>query len=255
MVSTSWDGEKEDDWKPYEDSEWYKARLRTSSASKMSQKTLRQGYSLNVVDIDVLVEELIGFLKSQQIYDSIRSASTQSNRLKSMRSPKSKEWLQVTACPRLRQRRIPSRFHELAASAIWSIALSQIREYGKGKFKTEKDNETPQPILAAKKRHRSPSVASNMSTASMTERFGLTTLENVITLADANVMIMDTVNVRTGRALPLLRCMSVDRQKEQEAGGSEIKAQYVKFDVLKNNYRIQNSPSGTHLAGQRYSMR
>jgi hypothetical protein len=209
---------------------WYKESARKSSSKNMSQATIKEGYDITTLDFSILVDDLIEFLKRQDLYDKIKNSGNQSHELKSLRAPKSKEWLQATVCPRLRDDTIPAKFHDTAAGSVWKLMLSKIRGYGK--IKIEEGDETPAPAPVETERNRSPSVASNMTTASLTQQMGLATVTTKVTLNDANVHIIDSVNRTSARTFPLSRLMSEERQTALERADFEIRTQHLKYNVL-----------------------
>jgi len=197
MVKASWDNEEdEDEWRPPKPKKWYEDKAPTNSANNMSQAIIKEGYSITSLDLEILVKDLVASLKKMDLYDTINTEPAQSNKLKTLRGPTTKAWLQDTTCPRLRHRDIPAKFHEAAAGAIWRSTLSKIRGYD-GKVKLEGRDETPMPAPIEKDPRRSSSVASNMTAPSLAQQTGLTTLETKISLNDANVFFMEVIIKRT----------------------------------------------------------
>jgi hypothetical protein len=118
----------------------------------MWPSTIQEGYGINNLNCSSLVDELIQCTKDKELYNDIRSANTQSNRPRMMRTPKSMEWLLVASCPRLRHGSIYTKFYKVAVGAIWSLAMANISEYGKTKTKQCGRTSTPALIKAERKR-------------------------------------------------------------------------------------------------------
>ncbi|KAH5032008.1 hypothetical protein HBI74_077160 [Parastagonospora nodorum] len=84
----------------------------------MSQTNVREGYRITTLEVVELIEDLTSYVKKKDLLEKIQSEKSQSQLLKSLRSPTSKDWLAVAKCTRLRNAQIPKVFHKAAAGTI-----------------------------------------------------------------------------------------------------------------------------------------
>jgi hypothetical protein len=230
MVKSSWDGEDEGDWTAPHAEDWYHNKAKATSGNDISQKVIKDGYGITDTDLTILVEELEEYVKREELYDKIKDAAPQSNSLKKLRSPTTKDWLSATLCPRLKLDDIPQGFHMAAAGRLWKMMLAKIREHGGIKNEDNGRSQTPKPTAA--ERGRSSSVVSSRSTASLTEHMGLATVKEKMSLNDVNVHIRDPVNHTTVKTFPLRRCLEAACLQKVEEEGLEIKSHHLRYNAL-----------------------
>ncbi|KAH4128133.1 hypothetical protein HBH47_037090 [Parastagonospora nodorum] len=197
----------------------------------MSQTNVREGYGITTLEVVELVEDLTSYVKKKDLLEKIQSEKSQSQLLKSLRSPTSKDWLAVAKCTRLRNAQIPKVFHEAAAGTIWTMMLAKVRQYS-AKVKTENPSNTLTPTLSETAQRRSSSVVSNRSTASITDKFGVASLTEPAILNDANVALVDAVHHSIVKQFPMFRLMTKESQQKLEENYFEVRAQHLKYDAL-----------------------
>ncbi|KAH3955647.1 hypothetical protein HBH53_000070 [Parastagonospora nodorum] len=156
----------------------------------MSQTNVREGYRITTLEVVELIEDLTSYSQSQL--------------LKSLRSPTSKDWLAVAKCTRLRNAQIPKVFHKAAAGTIWTMMLAKVRY------------NTPTLTLSETAQRRSSSVVSNRSIASITDKFGVASLTKPAILNDANVALVDAVHYSVVKQFPMFRLMTKESQQKLE---------------------------------------
>ncbi|EAT92627.2 hypothetical protein SNOG_16589 [Parastagonospora nodorum SN15] len=231
MAGRDSDDDSDTEWAPPKQPEWYKSKANTTSSNSMSQTNVREGYGITTLEVVELVEDLTSYVKKKDLLEKIQSEKSQSQLLKSLRSPTSKDWLAVAKCTRLRNAQIPKVFHEAAAGTIWTMMLAKVRQYG-AKVKTEDPSNTPTPTLSETAQRRSSSVVSNRSTASITDKFGVASLTEPAILNDANVALVDAVHHSVVKQFPMFRLMTKESQQKLEENYFEVRAQHLKYDAL-----------------------
>ncbi|KAH5470108.1 hypothetical protein HBI22_059870 [Parastagonospora nodorum] len=183
----------------------------------MSQTNVREGYRITTLEVVELIEDLTSYVKKKDLLKKIQLEKSQSQLLKSLRSPTSKDWLAVAKCTQLRNAQIPK-----------TIMLAKVRQYG-AKVKTEDLSNTPTPTLSETAQRRSSSVVSNRSTASITDKFSVASLTKPAILNDANIALVDAVHYSVVKQFSMFRLMTKESQQKLEenyfkyqAGTSQI---------------------------------
>ncbi|KAH3945001.1 hypothetical protein HBH53_147110 [Parastagonospora nodorum] len=162
----------------------------------MLQTNVREGYGITTLEVVELIEDLTSYSQSQL--------------LKSLRSPTSKDWLAVAKCTQLRNAQIPK-----------TMMLAKVRQYG-AKVKTENLSNTLTLTLSETAQRRSSSVMSNRSTASITNKFGVASLTEPAILNDANVALVDAVHYSVVKQFPMFRLMTKESQQKLEENYFEV---------------------------------
>ncbi|KAH6333610.1 hypothetical protein HBI37_170910 [Parastagonospora nodorum] len=187
----------------------------------MLQTNVREGYRITTLEVIELVEDLTSYVKKKDLLKKIQSEKSQSQLLKSLRSPTLKDWLAVAKCTQLRNAQIPKVFHKAAAGTIWTMMLAKVRQYG-AKVKTEDLSNTLTPTLSETAQRRSSSVVSNRSTASITDKFSVASLTEPAILNDANVALVDAVHHSVVKQFPMFRLMTKESQQKLEENYFEV---------------------------------
>ncbi|KAH3956064.1 hypothetical protein HBH51_256730 [Parastagonospora nodorum] len=164
----------------------------------MSQTNVREGYRITTLEVVELIEDLTSYSQSQL--------------LKSLRSPTLKDWLAVAKCTRLRNAQIPKVFHEAAAGTIWTMMLAKVRQYS-AKVKTEDLSNTLTPTLSE-----------TASIASITNKFSVASLTEPAILNDANVALVDAVHYSVVKQFSMFRLMTKESQQKLEENYFEYQA-------------------------------
>ncbi|KAH6106766.1 hypothetical protein HBI64_235390 [Parastagonospora nodorum] len=170
----------------------------------MSQTNVREGYRITTLEVVKLIEDLTSYVKKKDLLEKIQSEKSQSQLLKSLRSPTSKDWLAVAKCTQLRNAQIPK-----------TMMLAKVRQYG-AKVKTEDPSNTLTPILSKTAQQQSSSVVSNRSTALITNKFGVASLTKPAILNDANIALVDAVHHSVVKQFPMFRLMTKESQQKLE---------------------------------------
>ncbi|KAH5748984.1 hypothetical protein HBI88_249660 [Parastagonospora nodorum] len=97
----------------------------------------------------------------------------------------------------------------------YTIMLAKVRQYG-AKVKTEDLSNTLTLILSETAQQQSSSVVFNRSTASITDKFGVTSLTKPAILNNANVALVDAVHYSVVKQFPMFRLMTKESQQKLE---------------------------------------
>ncbi|KAH6533099.1 hypothetical protein HBI81_082220 [Parastagonospora nodorum] len=158
----------------------------------MSQTNVREGYRITTLEVVKLIEDLTSYVKKKDLLEKIQSEKSQSQLLKS---------------------------------------LPKVRQYG-AKVKTEDLSNTPTPTLSKTAQRQSSSVVSNRSTASITDKFGVTSLTKPAILNNANIALVDAVHHSVIKQFPIFRLITKESQQKLEENYFKVRAQHLKYDAL-----------------------
>ncbi|KAH5236840.1 hypothetical protein HBI72_243910 [Parastagonospora nodorum] len=176
----------------------------------MSQTNIREGYRITTLEVIELIEDLTSYVKKKDLLKKIQLEKSQSQLLKSL----------LAKCTQLQNAQILKVFHKAA-----------VRQYS-AKVKTENPSNTPTPTLSETAQQQSSSVVSNRSTASITDKFGVTSLTKPAILNNANVALVDAVHHSVIKQFPMFRLITKESQQKLEENYFKVRAQHLKYDAL-----------------------